>query len=243
MLMSQRTTGMFDKETQLRTLYACVGASVVLHVLALAVFPGLRRDTGPASAKPLTAWFESSPAPETRPAARPPARVRPVLPPREPEAKRIEESTVALTPAPAAPVQDKVEPAASQSAIAEAPRPADQPALSPQLLAKSAVESQDDAALRRRYMFDLVSAAKRFMQYPKQARERGWEGIVEIRLVIDASGTIKRAFVKTSSRYSVLDEQALDLIRKAQPRPQIPPELRGREFSVDIPVVFELLTG
>lgn len=81
------------------------------------------------------------------------------------------------------------------------------------------------------------------MRYPAQARERGWEGRVEVRLVIGTSGTIKSAVIKSSSRYQILDDQALDMVRKSQRRLEIPPALRGREFSVDIPVTFELLTG
>jgi hypothetical protein len=33
------------------------------------------------------------------------------------------------------------------------------------------------------------------------------------------------------------------MVKKGQPLLQIPAALRGREFSVDIPVTFELLTG
>ena len=104
-------------------------------------------------------------------------------------------------------------------------------------------ELPDDAAMRREYLVALVKAAKRYMRYPAQARERGWEGRVEVRLVIDAKGSIKSAIVKSSSRYRILDDQALEMVKKGQPLLQIPAALRGREFSVDIPVTFELLTG
>jgi len=73
--------------------------------------------------------------------------------------------------------------------------------------------------------------------------DRGWQGRVEVHLVIDASGAIKDAIIKTSSRYAVLDDQALDMVKKGKSSARIPPALDGREFSVDVPVIFELQTG
>ena len=71
----------------------------------------------------------------------------------------------------------------------EAARAAETPAQSLQGEAapKSQADPSDDAAMRRQYLIALVNAAKRYMRYPPQARERGWEGRVEVRLVIDAS--------------------------------------------------------
>jgi protein TonB len=142
-----------------------------------------------------------------------------------------------------APQPSQAEPPSAQPVPMESARAADSPPVQTEASARPPVDAADEAALRSRYQSDLVSAAERYKLYPPQAIARSWEGRVEIRLVIGASGTIKSASVKTSSRYQVLDDQALDMIRKAQPRLQIPPELRGREFSVDIPFSFELRTG
>jgi protein TonB len=98
-----------------------------------------------------------------------------------------------------------------------------------------------DAGLLDAYRLALIEAAKRYRRYPVQAMERGWQGRVEIRVVIGADGMIKRTLVKTSSSYQILDDQALGMVKRALT--QIPPELRGREFTVDVPVIFELQTG
>lgn len=73
--------------------------------------------------------------------------------------------------------------------------------------------------------------------------EKGWQGRVEIRLSIGANGMIQGAAIRTSSGHQVLDDTALDMIRKAKPMTQIPQVLRGREFIVDVPVIFDLKTG
>ncbi len=235
--------GQLERDAQLRMLYACVAASIALHALVLAAFPGLRVHADSSNPKALTAWFESQPRPaeirhEPRVATHTP-------PPRETRAMPATPAPALTQAAPPAPAADssQPEPQSAQTAPVEPARVAESPPPQAVASARPSVDTADDASLRRQYLIDLVGEAKRYMRYPPQARERGWEGRVEIRLVIGASGTIKSAIVKTSSRYQVLDDQALDMIKKGQPRLQIPPALRGREFSVDIPVSFELLTG
>ena len=101
-----------------------------------------------------------------------------------------------------------------------------------------------DVSLLEAYRLALIDAARRYKRYPVQAMERGWEGRVEIRVVVGANGAIKSALVKRSSRYQILDDQALDMVRKAfNALAQVQPVPRGHEFSVDVPVVFELQTG
>jgi protein TonB len=100
-----------------------------------------------------------------------------------------------------------------------------------------------DADLLEKYRLALIDAARRYRRYPPQAIDRGWQGRVEIRLVIDANGTIINAVIKTSSRYAVLDDQALDMVKKGKSLARIPPALSGREFTIDVPVIFELQAG
>jgi protein TonB len=73
--------------------------------------------------------------------------------------------------------------------------------------------------------------------------ERGWQGRVEVRVVIGSNGDVTEALIKRSSNYRILDDQALDMVKKGTGREPIPPALRGREFTLDIPVIFELQAG
>jgi protein TonB len=101
----------------------------------------------------------------------------------------------------------------------------------------------DEAGSRDQYRLALIGAAKRYKRYPAQAMQNGWTGKAEIRLVIGANGMIQSAAIKTSTGFSLLDDTALDMIKKAKPLTQIPPALRGKEFTVDVPVIFDLATG
>jgi len=70
--------------------------------------------------------------------------------------------------------------------------------------------------------------------------EKGWQGKVEIRMVIGANGITTSASIKTSSGHEILDSTALDMIKKGKTTVQVPAGLRGREFTVDVPVIFNL---
>jgi len=86
----------------------------------------------------------------------------------------------------------------------------------------------------------VITAARRYKRYPRIAMDNGWEGRSEVRMVIGANGMITSLTVRTGAGHEVLDKAALDMIRSAKPLIPIPSALRGREFTVDIPVVFSL---
>ncbi len=83
-------------------------------------------------------------------------------------------------------------------------------------------------------------ATRRYKRYPAIAMEKGWQGRVEVHMVIGANGAIANASIKTSSGHEVLDNQAMDMLKKGKTTVQVPASLRGREFTIDVPVIFSL---
>jgi protein TonB len=81
---------------------------------------------------------------------------------------------------------------------------------------------------------------KRYQKYPPLAQRRGWEGTAEVLLQIAADGKVTSITLGKSSGRSVLDEEALNMVRRASPLPQAPQNLRGRELTVTVPIVFKL---
>jgi len=229
------TAALFHDDARQRALFACFGVSIALHAFVLFTFPGLRPSAHTDGTKVLTASFAPRPGPtktmlSTHAPSKPLEKRREVqvplselAPPAVPQAA---EPAFVPAPSPEAAVQSET------SRAPEIP--------STDVAAKPLVEGFD-AGLLDAYRLALIDAAKRYRRYPVQAMERGWQGRVEIRVIIGADGMIKRTLVKTSSNYQILDDQALDMVKRA--RTQIPSALRGREFSVDIPVIFELQTG
>jgi len=229
----------WNHEKQQRTLYACLGVSFALHAVAMVAFPDLRPTVAPMDSPVLSALFASA---SRDPALQIPRKPRDL---REPEHHVPLQKALDPVPAPS--------PKAEEPAPAQAPSPETDP--SPAVASSAPVPAPiappaplpaeaTDPSLFDAYRLALIDAAKRYKRYPVQAMERGWEGRVEIRVVVDANGAIKSALVKSSSRYQVLDDQALEMVRKAfNALAQVRPAPRGREFTVDVPVVFELQTG
>ena len=257
------TAVLFDDGSQQRALWICVVASMLLHIAVLAGFPGLREGKpAQAPAKVLTAKLAPASVAKIAEPARPPeapapppaqAKPQPVTPvpvqsKASPVATKAEAAPLApstpSTPAPVSAPSAPTPPSAVAAAAPAAPAPAQQASAAPGApLAAERASDADEAGSRDQYRLALIGAAKRYKRYPAQAMQNGWTGRVEIRLVIGANGMIQSAAIKTSAGFSLLDDTALDMIKKAKPLTQIPPALRGKEFFVDVPVIFDLATG
>jgi protein TonB len=86
----------------------------------------------------------------------------------------------------------------------------------------------------------LANAIAKYKQYPKIAQMRGWQGTVVADLEIDTKGAVISIKIKKSSTYEVLDNEALEMIKKASPFPAPPESLRGKNFNVLVPISFKL---
>lgn len=75
--------------------------------------------------------------------------------------------------------------------------------------------------------------------YPRQAREKGWEGLVVLHVTVDVSGRPVDIEKETSSGYEILDESALKTVRSWR---FLPARLAGVAVrsSVRVPIRFEL---
>jgi TonB family protein len=99
----------------------------------------------------------------------------------------------------------------------------------------------EEAALRRftQDVLRIVGKVNSERDYPRLARDRGWQGSTMVRIGIGADGLLKAVTVTRSSGYSVLDDRAVSKILEIR-LPNIPDELRERAFSVDVPFTFRL---
>jgi protein TonB len=98
----------------------------------------------------------------------------------------------------------------------------------------------DIDAARNNYGSLLGREFAKHRQYPRIAQMRGWQGTVRVQLELDANGSITSSTVSESSGFEVLDNQALEMVKKASPLPPPPEVLRNRAFSIMVPVTFRL---
>ena len=229
-----------------------LAASLVLHAVVLAVrmpeFSGPAEFAAPVIVahivriEPYVEPPAAQKAPEVAPpkpkaekpkprAVEKPAPVAvPAAEPQAPPPAPVPAPTPAAPPVAAAPPAAEQSPAASQPAP-EAPRSASAPAVQ--------VVVPDTTTIAQ-YRQRLISEAVRYKRYPPRAVDNGWEGDVVLRINVGANGEISEFSVRRGSGHSVLDEQALEMFRRAAPRVPVPPSLRGQEFAFDVRAIYSL---
>jgi len=118
----------------------------------------------------------------------------------------------------------KTEPPAQVAAVAPAPAPTPQAATRP------------DAALER-LTKEIQRAGSQVLPQPAGASETNTDLTTQVEVRYAEGGWVRSIVVGESSGSPALDEQALALARATR-FPDVPEELRSREFSVRFPVVF-----
>lgn len=92
----------------------------------------------------------------------------------------------------------------------------------------------------RQYRIELAGAARRFRDYPALARGRGWEGVAEVSVSMNAGLPAPSLKLVKSSGHGVLDEQAMEMLSRAVAATPLPESLLGRSFAVPMPIRFSL---
>lgn len=225
-------------ERTFRLLQRAVLCSLLLHALVLLWLSYLSeggRILAP-SPPPMTARLaKPKPPPE-------PPKLEPL--PRLPSVRNapVAKPQPVAQPAPAAPTPVlSVERSnqAAEPALVLPPAPA-QPVARVEVQPAPPAASGPDPGSVARFRLELMDIARRYKRYPRIAQDNNWEGRVELRIAFAENGTIAALTVKKGTGRAVLDEEAQAMIRAAQPQATIPPALRGKAFTLDIPVDFFL---
>ncbi len=84
----------------------------------------------------------------------------------------------------------------------------------------------------------LVRHIAKFQHYPNAARGQQLQGAVETLFSIGRDGRLLGVWVKTSSGRALLDKEAVETIKRAQPLPSIPSELPDR-LNIQVQLAFD----
>jgi protein TonB len=90
------------------------------------------------------------------------------------------------------------------------------------------------------YTNQLTRAIAKQKKYPKIAQMRQWQGEVLLNIEIDPQANLVKADILEESRYKILNNEAIDMVKRASPFPQPPEELRLKNFTVLVPISFKL---
>lgn len=214
-----------------------------LHVAGFALMPGTVPEEVAAPPAPIqVAWIAATqPKSETLPAAPPKQQLPAIKPKPKPKAvkrAKAKRKSVLSTQAPAAAM-----PAASAEKAEAAPAPSVTPAPAAPAAQPSAsappsqtADSRPPLTLPKLNADYLHNPAP---PYPEQARERGEQGKVLVRALINAGGAVSELSVKRSSGFADLDRSALETVKKWR----FVPARRGAEAVsawVVVPITFSL---
>lgn len=216
-------------------LLPALALSIVLHGLML--WPEALPRLAQQAARPLTATLRAAPALES-----PSAPVHNAAPAVKKPAEKIVPERVAAThaaPAPNLPPPSGEGGSASGAAVAGPPA-FGSGAENRNPVARPGEPASPDADGLRAYRIVLAREARAHRHYPPLARERGWTGTAEVSVDVSREGQARQILLARSSGHEVLDREAVNMMSRAAATAALPNSLRGREFAVRLPVVFDL---
>jgi protein TonB len=96
-----------------------------------------------------------------------------------------------------------------------------------------------DSESARKWTSQIHAAILRNKRYPTSARASGQQGVSRVSFEIDRYGRVIESHVAHSSGVAALDEEALAVLRRAQPF-AVPPTELGDRVKVDVPIKFSI---
>ncbi|KRQ90410.1 energy transducer TonB [Bradyrhizobium valentinum] len=105
------------------------------------------------------------------------------------------------------------------------------------LSAPSAISGPADSAAAK-FQQALLRHVAQYQRYPNAARALRLQGKVDTQFSMSRDGKLLGVWVRTSSGQTLLDKEAMETIRRAQPLPPIPPELPER-LNIHVQLVFD----
>lgn len=204
-----------------------IGVSIAIHIILMVGLPEFD--------KPLLIPQEMSVTISSLPIQQPIEKIEPTEPIKPKPIKKVE--PIQKIEKKITPIIDKNATTVAQPAPKEVAPPAPAEVISkiPNIVPQEQVTQYLES-----YSSLLANAIAKYKQYPKIAQMRGWQGTVIADLEIDSKGAVMSVIIKKSSTYEVLDNEALEMIKKASPFPAPPENLRGKNFNVLVPISFKL---
>lgn len=230
-----------------RLLYRAFAASIAAHALA-AIIKFQAMDPTPAPKPTFTvdlietqppepiAALAPPPPPVQPPPNVPPPPVKANTPPPVTTAPKVEAAKVEAPKAVVPVVTQELSPitAAITPAEQKPEAPSKPPSPEPPPVA---IDTQQ---LKAEYGALLAQEIAKHKQYPMLAKKTKQQGNVVLQVQITGLGKLIDAQVYQSSGYALLDNQAMDMVKKATPFSQPPSNLGNGDLTLLVPVSFRL---
>lgn len=90
-----------------------------------------------------------------------------------------------------------------------------------------------------KYQSRLVSHLRRHRNYPAAARRKRMTGTATVSFTINRNGRVVGVSLARRTGHSILDREALAMVRRASPFPKIPPEIGKSRLTIRAPIRFD----
>jgi protein TonB len=90
------------------------------------------------------------------------------------------------------------------------------------------------------WQHSLMTKLHHAKRYPRHSRRLRQEGVVYLRFTVDRMGSVLSASIERSAGHPLLDEETLELIKRAQPLPPLPSDMPQKTLEIVVPVEFFL---
>lgn len=232
---------------------APTGRGIVIGLSPSDAVPAAR--SGAAHARATSQPSPAAPSAPTERSARPPL---PTPQDRPQEARRAPAGPVTARPSGETVPRTAPAPSDAPRQVAPAPLPSVKPAPPPRPAsparasqaspsgAPTARRSEDSSEARQAlgsidsYLGTIRRWLERHKRYPDVARANGEEGIVKVRFRLRRTGHVRALGVVATSGSWILDQEAIDTIRRSVPFPTFPASVTDDELAVVVDVKFSL---
>jgi protein TonB len=226
--------------------------------------PTIMVDMAPATASPAPTPMYIAPGPEMQqadaspPEAAKPEQVQEQLAPTPPQPKPEVEAPpeqkteptppkpepAKIVPDPPKPVPAKPKPVRAEAKkpteATPAPRTTAAPRAERQAPAASAISAGATAAAIASYNQLVAAHLQRFKQYPPASKAAGQQGTARLSFSLGRSGQVLASRLAGSSGHAALDGETLAMVRRAQPFPAFPPDMKQASMGFNVPVAFSI---
>jgi protein TonB len=177
--------------------------------------------------------------PQENPVVEAPPEQKVESPPPKPEPAKIVPDLPKPVPMKPKPVRSEAKKPADAPPVprsSAAPKAERQASLTP----ASAPAGATSAAALASYNQRVAAHLQRFKQYPSSAKAAGEQGTARLSFTLGRGGQVLGSRLAGSSSHPSLDGETLAMVRRAQPFPAMPPELKQASMSFSIPVQFSI---
>ena len=102
-------------------------------------------------------------------------------------------------------------------------------------------ESYEAIDIKSAYLSYIRNRIEKFKYYPEQARRRGFKGSVWVAFIINKDGTVSQLRIHKASEYSILNDAALETIKRIAKFHPLPDELEVDELEVIVPLRYAII--